>query len=348
MIANFAVTYRCNSRCRTCGIWATGDRSRDELSIDEIEAFFEGEREFLSGVRSIQLTGGEPYLRENISAVAGAVWRGIPGAFIWVATNGLLPGDIADRTAQILNLPNRGGLGVTVSIDGVGRIHDDQRGIEGAYPRALETLNRLSRLREAHPDMRLSIGMTMTPQNLHQITQVLRVAESLDADLTVRPANYSETYYKNSGVEGEWDQQALRVGLRTVAGHYIKKRGFFRAAPVISYLRRVPGYTSGDSRRFPCSAGSSSFFLDPFGAVYPCLFIDRKIGDIREGRLSEAWQSDEAEERRRMVAGGHCPRCLVECETMRDVRKDVTGLALASWEGLAYECGRLLGVNPYA
>ena len=347
MIANFAVTYRCNSRCRTCGIWATEDRSRDELSIDEIETFFEVEREFLSGVRSIQLTGGEPYLRGDISAIAGAVWRSIPEAFIWVATNGLLPESIVDRTTEILSLQNRGGLGVTISIDGVGQTHDDQRGIEGAYTRVLETLNRLSRLREAHPDMRLSIGMTITPQNQHQITQVLRVAERHDADLTVRPANYSETYYKNSGVEGEWDQRALRVGLRAVAGHYIKKRGFFRAAPVISYLRRVPGYTSGDSRRFPCSAGSSSFYLDPFGAVYPCLFIGSKIGDIREGRLSKAWRSDEAERMRRMVAGRRCPGCLVECETMRDIRKDATGLMLAALGGVTYECGRLRGVNPY-
>jgi len=347
MIANFAVTYKCNSRCKTCGIWATEDRSRDELSIDEIEAFFEGERELLSGVKSIQLTGGEPYLRGDISAIAGAVWRGIPGAFIWVATNGLLPESIVDRTTEILSLQNRGGLGVTVSIDGVGPTHDDQRGIKGAYTRVLETLNRLSRLRETHPDMRLSIGMTITPRNQHQVTRVLRVAECHDADLTVRPENYSETYYKNSGVEGEWNQRALRVGLMAVGGYYIKKRGFFRAVPVLSYLRRVPDYTSGNSRRFPCSAGSSSFYLDPFGAVYPCLFIGSKIGDIRDGRLSKAWRSDEAERMRRMVAGRRCPGCLVECETMRDISKDATGLALAALGGATYECGRLLGVNPY-
>ncbi|MCX6648221.1 MAG: radical SAM protein [Candidatus Bathyarchaeota archaeon] len=346
MIANFAVTYRCNSRCSTCGIWAMEDRSRDELTLEEIEGFFEGEKELLSGVKTIQLTGGEPYLRDDIVGVAEAVWRGIPGAFVWIATNGLLPETIADRTADILSTPNRGGVGVTVSLDGVGQTHDDQRGVKDAYHRTFETLCRLSRLRETHPDMRLSMGMTITPQNQHQIKQAMKVAEYHDADLTVRPANVSEAYYRNRGVEGEWDHRALRVGLRMVTEHHIRRRGFIRAAPVISYLRRIPGYVSNGNRHLPCSAGSSSLFIDPYGAVYPCLFVNEKIGDIREKPLNETWRSSGAEEMRRRIAAGRCPGCLVECEAMRDIRRDRLGLASAALTGIAYECGRLLGVNP--
>ncbi|MFA5868588.1 MAG: radical SAM protein [Candidatus Bathyarchaeia archaeon] len=346
MIANFAITYRCNSRCSTCGIWAMDDRSKDELTLDEVREFFEGERELLSEVKTIQLTGGEPYLREDIVDVAKAVWRGIPWAFIWIATNGLSPETIAHRTSEILDRPDRGGVGVTVSIDGVDQTHDDQRGVKNAYPRAFETLYRLSRLRETHPDMRLSVGMTITPQNQHQIKQAMRVAEYHGADFTVRPANVSEAYYRNHGVEGEWDHRALRVGLRAVAEHHIRRRGPMRAAPVISYLRRIPTYISTGSRRLPCSAGSSSFFIDPYGAVYPCLFVNQKIGDIREKPLGETWWSREAEELRRGIAAGRCPGCLVECETMRDIRRDRVGLASAAFRGFASECGRLLDVNP--
>jgi Fe-coproporphyrin III synthase len=107
MIANFAVTYRCNSRCSTCGIWAMEDRSGDELTTGEVRRFFVGEKEFLSGVKTIQLTGGEPYLRGDIVEVAEALWRGIPGAFVWIATNDLLPETIEERTSEILDLPRR-------------------------------------------------------------------------------------------------------------------------------------------------------------------------------------------------------------------------------------------------
>jgi len=49
---------------------------------------------------------------------------------------------------------------------------------------------------------------------------------------------------------------------------------------------------------------------------------------------------------RRGIAAGRCPGCLVECETMRDIRRDRAGLASAAFRGFASECGRLLGVNP--
>jgi MoaA/NifB/PqqE/SkfB family radical SAM enzyme len=226
MIANFAITYRCNSRCSTCGIWAMRDRSGEELTLGEIRRFFEAEKDFLSNVKSIQLTGGEPFLRSDIADIAEAVWHGVPRAFIWVATNGLLPEVIQSKTCDMLDRAGRGGVGVTVSIDGLEQIHDEQRGVEGAYARAFETLSRLAKLREKHPEMRLSVGMTITPHNQHQIKKAITTAEYHDADFTVRPANVSDVYYRNSEVVGEWDFDALASGLDAVASHFTRRRGF--------------------------------------------------------------------------------------------------------------------------
>ena len=47
MIANFAITYRCNSRCSTCGIWKTGAPTSGDLTLREIREFFEFEKDFL-------------------------------------------------------------------------------------------------------------------------------------------------------------------------------------------------------------------------------------------------------------------------------------------------------------
>ncbi len=342
MIANFAVTYRCNSRCTTCNIWATPDRGGEELSLGEIAEFFEGERDFLAEVKAIQLTGGEPYLRGDIAGIAGAIWRGIPRAFLWVATNGLLPETIAEKTGEMLGNRRRGGLGVTVSLDGVGGAHDDQRGIRGSYEKSLETLRLLSGMRASNPDLRLSVGMTLTPGNQDQIGRAMRLAEQHGADFTVRPANVSEVYYKNDPVKGDWDREALEAGLRLIAEHHVRRRGTLRAAPVISYLNRIPGYVSGRPRRLGCSAGSRSLFLDPYGAAYPCLFYPTRIGDIREKPLSESWRSPAAAGARSEIAGGRCGGCLVECETMRDIRNDKLGTASALFTGLRYACGGLL------
>jgi MoaA/NifB/PqqE/SkfB family radical SAM enzyme len=332
MIANFAITYRCNSRCSTCNIWAQEKHDR-ELTIGEIHGFFEGERNFLSKVRTIQLTGGEPYLRGDIAEIARAIWNGVPRAFIWVATNGLLPDTIQTKTSEMLEA-GRGGVGVTISIDGIGETHDKQRGIDGAYERAFETLYLLTRLKEKDPRLRLSIGMTITPHNQHQIGKALNLAKVLGVDFTMRPINVSEAYYRNAEPVGEWDLEAIQSGIDMVARYTIQRRGLARATPVISYLSRIPTYIKTRERHLSCSAGASSFFIDPTGDVYPCLFIDERLGSIREKSMSDIWTSSECGMMRKKVAEGHCPGCLVECEAMRDIRRDKGGLISAAAVGL--------------
>ena len=59
-ISNFAVTYRCNSRCTTCGIWRTSDPGKGEMTLDQIKALLSENRDFLRDITSIQVTGGNP------------------------------------------------------------------------------------------------------------------------------------------------------------------------------------------------------------------------------------------------------------------------------------------------
>ena len=73
MIANFAVTYRCTSRCRTCSIWKMDQPERGELSLEEIRGLFSSNRGFLRDVRSIQITGGEPFLRADLPELVSSI-----------------------------------------------------------------------------------------------------------------------------------------------------------------------------------------------------------------------------------------------------------------------------------
>ena len=325
-ISNLALTYRCNSRCSTCGIWRMGEPWGRELTAGELRGFFRENRGLLSGVKTIQLTGGEPFLREDIAEVAESIWSCIPSAFIWIATNGSLPDTIIRSIGEMLEATPFGGLGVTVSLDGLGETHDAQRGVPGSYLLALETLRGLSRLRREHPRLGLSAGMTITPRNQGEIIPVMGIAEGLGADFTVRPANFSESYYRNRPVEGEWDMTRLTESLRAVAAHHVRCKGLIRAAPVISFLRGTLEYASSRRRALPCSAGSSSFFLDPHGDVYPCLFMGQALGNIRDTPFADIWASEAAKAARLKVEAGVCPGCWVECETMREIVRDKLGL----------------------
>ena len=64
----FAVTYKCNSKCSTCSIWKRylekGSLAKKELSIGEIQNFLDSP--ILKKLKAVNLTGGEPFLRNDL------------------------------------------------------------------------------------------------------------------------------------------------------------------------------------------------------------------------------------------------------------------------------------------
>jgi len=316
MIANFAVTYRCSSRCRTCKIWQMPDAGRDELSLEEIRGIFEANRGFLRDVTSMQLTGGEPFLRAGMS-----------------------PRTIERATREMLEVLGGRGLGISVSIDGIAETHDAMRGIKDSYSKAVETLGRLAAVRKEHPGLRLTVGMTLTPENYRELWEVFTLSGRHGAEFSFRPVNFSDIYYRNIG--GGFDLgdalgEVVPV-VRRIARLHVERRGLLRATPTLRYIQGVLDYVRDPhARRLPCSAASDSFYLDPRGNVYPCIIMDLKMGNVRERPLEVIWASEEAREARRRIRKGLCPGCWVECETFRDIHRDRLGLLSTALRALLH------------
>jgi len=344
MIANFAVTYRCDSRCRNCNIWRTPDPGRGELTLSEIEGFFEKNTRFLSSVRSIQITGGEPFLRGDLPGVIAAIHRSLHRCSFWIPTNGLRPDLVGEMTDEILEGLDGWGLGVSVSLDGVGKTHEAMRGVEGSYSLALATLESLNRLRGDYPALKVSVGMTVSTDNSREIVRVFKVAQRYSADFSLRPVNFSDIYYGNFPASNQLKATDLVDALRLVARSQVAEKGLLRSLPTLRYLQGILDYLRRPGARIQaCSAGEESMFLDPQGNVYPCIFVGDRLGNIGESTLEEIWSSTEAGKARTKIKESRCPGCWVECEAYRDILRDRLGLVRTALRALANP--RSLGVG---
>lgn len=330
-IANFTVSNSCNGRCTTCNIWKM-DPCPDP-TIEQITGFFEENRETLRNLKFIQLTGGEPFLRDDLPEIASAVHEAAPRCMIWLPTNGLLPEKIHQTTMELLRQTDKPLIGVTISLDGEGKSHDIQRGVDGSYQKAKQTLKLLRDLKRKTGRLHLSTGFTLTADNYVQAPLVQRLSYKYGADFSIRPVNISEHYYQNTEQKGNFDPDGVWRTVKYLAHLVRNEKGLFSSLTMLAYLRGIQEFI-GDGRTLPCSAAKESVFIDGVGDVFPCIVMNHKLGNAYEMPLNEILASEETRNACGVIDDLQCPTCWLECEVYRDIRKDWRRLLDAYWWGI--------------
>jgi radical SAM protein with 4Fe4S-binding SPASM domain len=306
-----AVTYRCNSRCHTCRVWRKED-PREEMDLAEIERFFRASSE----IAWMDLTGGEPFLRDDFVEICGAAILHCRRLYLLhFPTNGLLVDRVASGVRDILELrPNR--LIVSVSVDGPRDLHDEIRGGRGFFDRAVETLRRLramsSRRFHVYP------GMTLSERNLGQVDATLEaLARELPGfapdDLHVNIAQVSPHVYDNEGMDTTFRATAVEE-----MAIFARRKGHLGMVPAMerAYLKLASGFAGTGRTPLPCQALSSSCYIAPDGAIYPCVGEDEIVGHLKDHSYSlrEAWSSARVREARARIKRGTCAQCWTPCE----------------------------------
>ncbi len=166
MTLTFSVTNRCNSRCKTCNIWQIYPNhwqvAEDELTLDEIEKIFRS----MPPVYFFNLSGGEPFLRDDLPEIVDLAVEHLKPAILHTPTNAIMTKRTIAGTRKILeNLRARGldtPFTVKPSIDGVGDLHDEIRGVKGNWPRLLATIKGLQELSEEFPNLHVELGSVVS------------------------------------------------------------------------------------------------------------------------------------------------------------------------------------------
>ncbi|KPU43682.1 antilisterial bacteriocin subtilosin biosynthesis protein AlbA [Oxobacter pfennigii] len=164
---NYQVNNYCNSKCVMCNVWQQKDFRY--MDIQEFEKVL-GDSLF-NNVEHIGITGGEPSLIANLPdyfEVSIRQLKNLKG--LSVITNSLATEQIK-KQIEAINLTcllNNKEFSVMLSLDGLDKIHDNNRGIEGSYEKVLNMLEWLK-------DKRISVltGTTITKNNVWNLDELL-------------------------------------------------------------------------------------------------------------------------------------------------------------------------------
>jgi len=314
-------TYRCNLRCKMCGVHTLagpGDKAR-ELTRGEMLKIVDELAEM--GASWLQLIGGEPLLRaEDMLAV---ISRGnAKGIQTTVITNGALIGEDLAREIVRARLQR-----LIFSVDGIGEVHDRVRGLEGAFERTCNGMRLVleERRRQGAAFPVVEIQSTFSRLNCDQAEALVRFREEIGADKLVflYVSEIPQSRLDATRLDGEplctqrWapgetsclfgpeELKRFRGALERVPAD--KAVRVFKALDDDAYLRCV----------FPtrcCYFMRSVLIINPFGDAYPCPHLDAYVtGNVCEVGVKGVWQN---ERHRKVIDGlreGMYPVCASCC-----------------------------------
>ncbi|MCX6709768.1 MAG: radical SAM protein [Candidatus Woesearchaeota archaeon] len=311
----FAVTYRCNSRCKTCNIWKK--KPENELSLGEIEKIFSEYPDF----DWIDITGGEIFLRNDIAEIAGAIIRKCKNLYILhFPTNGLMPELIVKKTEEILRF-NPKKLIITVSLDGPKKVHEKIKGIPGGFEKVIKTFSGLRKIRSRN--LSVFFGFTISEYNAGMFENTFNAVKKLIPgirydDFHINIMHASKHYYGNDNAE--FDREKAVSEVNNFLRHRKKSLN-----PVFllerKYLSLVEKYLKTGKTPISCRASSLSCFISPSGIVYPCLIMGCKLGSLRDNNynLKRILGSRHAEDVFKNIRAGRCPQCWTPCEAYQNI-----------------------------
>lgn len=286
--ASIILTYRCPMRCKMCNIWQYPTDKKEEIKAEDLKT--------LPRLKFINLTGGEPFIREDLAEIVEECYRHTDR--IVISTSGWFE----DRVVALAKRFPK--IGIRISIEGLSCKNDELRGREGGFDKGLRTLLTLK-----HMGLKdIGFGCTVSNNNSKDMLSLYRLSLSLGMEFAT--AAFHNSYYFHKDDNTITNREEVCNDFEQLIEWQLAEKhpkSWFRAF----FNMGLINYIEGGRRMLPCEAGSANFFIDPWGEVFPCNGLEERywkdsMGNIHEADFMTIWTSEQARKVREKVR--RCPK----------------------------------------
>ena len=287
------ITRTCNLRCVHCYSDSMSAQYPGELRWEQMQAVVDDLTAYQ--VPSLLLSGGEPMIHPRFfDLVDLATAKGLK---LTISTNGTL---ITPIKAALLKAANVAYVGI--SLDGIGKIHDEFRRKEGAFEAAVRGF------RNCHEvGQKTGLRLTLTRHNVENIEQILDFIEEQEIQRVcfyhlvpagrgsglqvLRPEEARAAIDKLVSRVEKWHNQGIDRELLTVTqpadGAYLLVRMERENHPNLAEARRLLSWNGGGAN----SSGRGIANIDTQGNVHPDQFWqDITLGNVKKMPFSQIWE----------------------------------------------------------
>jgi MoaA/NifB/PqqE/SkfB family radical SAM enzyme len=302
-----SVSYRCNSRCKTCNVW---QRPNDDFTLKEYEKTFAS-----LGHAAYWLTfsGGEPTLRRDLPEIVESAYRNCRPGIINIPTNGIQDKIIPARIERVLQVAPTSEVIVNLSLDGMSEKHDTVRGVRGNFARAMRTYAGLKALKQRYTQLTLGIHTVISHFNIEELDAISAfVRDELRPDSFISEIAEERVELDTVGMGITPSIESYRPAIERLQAdmHQTEVRGVSRITRAFRdrYYDLVKRTLIEKRQIIPCMAGVASAQIAPNGDVWSCCIRAESMGNLRQHNYDfrTVWCSARADQLRRSIKAGEC------------------------------------------
>lgn len=297
---SLAIAQKCNLGCTYCYAQEGnfGSKNKDmsaEVAFDSVDLLFsdvpEGE------TVNLAFLGGEPLtnrklLRECATRAAALAKAKNVKINFSITTNGTL---VTPEDGEFFE---RHKFSVTISLDGIGDVHNRLRAFKSGNESYDRILKNIRPLLEMQRDMQVSARVTVTPDNLF-------LRETLDEFLSLgfHSVGFSPMLSSPTG-KSEMNSKELDVMLEQMisCGKEFERRiaggERFSFLNMTNALREIH---KGTHRPYPCGAGAGYLGVSAEGGLYAC----HRFVEDEDGAMGQVSKGVDREKQNRWLAARH-------------------------------------------
>jgi MoaA/NifB/PqqE/SkfB family radical SAM enzyme len=304
------VTSHCPLGCGhcLCRAWRDGrNPGIAELGLDDYAALCRT----LPAIPKLLLTGGEPFLRDDLGAIA-ACFGDLAGARqITVATSGWFPERTLRFASDLLERQRGSMLEIQLSIDGVGPAHDAVRG-EGSWERLCATWAGLKDLQSRHPGLKTRFNFTFSEVTSAAFASTLRCVTSElccdDMDMVLLRGEPADPAFGPPAEPGAYLEAADLLFSQALKAAGKRRLGRLLAARALVERRIIAEHLRGHQILRSCTAGRLSAVLREDGELLACEMRADSLGNVRDEGFDfrRVWTGVKAREARLRIRRDAC------------------------------------------
>ena len=299
-----STTFRCNSRCLTCNVY---ERPVDEMTADEWDRAF---RSLGRSVSWFTFSGGEPFLRKDLTEIVESAYRRCRPEVINIPTNATFPDRVVDAVRHLTGVMRGTRLVINVSLDAVGERNDVIRGLKNDYRLATDTFRRLKALRA--DNLVVGIHSVVSKFNVAEFPDIAEYLISLGPDQFIAEPAEERLELQTQGTGITPSAAQFGAAMAPVERRMRERRdgglpALTRAIRLV-YYRLARETLRRQEQVIPCYAAISSAHIAPNGDVWGCCTKATALGNLRDSGFdfSAIWRSEAARRERLSIKRKEC------------------------------------------